>query len=108
MRLNSRKIPALAWFAALALSAAAAPQFQPIDLSADIHRPWGSFQPFSDWTFPAGGRQTLNSVPFDIAGVVQFSGMEHTSKGNVRAVRKTFVANRNCTQVHLLHYAEFS
>ena len=83
-------------------------EFYPVDLSNEIHRPWGSFQPFTDWTLPAGGRQTFDNVPFEIGGVVQIIGMEHAAKGNVRSVRKTFAVNRVFTQLHLLHYTEFS
>ena len=106
MRIECKRLAILSWLAGLC--AAAAAQFHPVDLSADIHRQWGTFQPFSDWTFPAGGRQTFNSVPFDISGVVQLVGMEHAGKGNVRAVRKSFAVNRAFTQLHLLHYTEFS
>ena len=84
------------------------PEFHPLDLSPHVLRPWGSFQPFSDWTFPAGGLQTFDGVPFDIAGCVQVAGMEHARKGNIRPMVEKFNVGRALTQLHLLHYTEFS
>jgi hypothetical protein len=105
MKVGGTILATIAWLIQAAVCAA---QFEPIDLSAHIQRPWGSFQPFADWTFPAGGLQTLNGVPFAIAGCIQLTGIEHAGKGHLRAIRKVFVAGQPFTQLHLLHYAEFS
>lgn len=90
----------------MALSAAE-PQFQPVDLSPHFHLPWSAYRPSHEWTPPSAGRQLLNGVPFELAGVVQLTGMNQVNT-DFRPTSAAFPVGRKFTRVHLLHHSEFS
>ena len=88
-------------------SASQAAGFSTVDLAPHSFRSWHNFQPHPLWNPPPGGRQTLNEIPWELSGVVQFFGYGRAHSQETRPTSITLSVDQRFTVLHLLHFTEF-
>jgi len=83
--------------------------FAPIDLSRYSTTRRAEFRPWVNWNGPPGGVQKLGGVPFQIDGVMQFRTFSPRLPFDGYPTRiRNIQVGRRLTQLHLLHFSEFS
>jgi hypothetical protein len=87
--------------------ASQAEDFSTVDLAPHWFRSWHNFQPHPLWNPPPGGRQTLNGIPWELSGVVQFFGYGRAHSQESRPPSITLSVEQQITVLHLLHFTEF-
>lgn len=84
-----------------------ADRFRHVDLSSTFLAEWKHYRPSIEFYPPPEGIRTLNGVPFNLEGVVQFTGTQQAASGDFRLPNADYTVNQTFTVAHLLHHSEF-